>query len=103
MSEDAIPILHVWQQDCHHGEAFIFGNLAALKQLRDSIDLAIRAQAGDDTTSFFQNDGEGYSICIRSASEAWLNLLSSAYTDYANEATDPEREAFQAILTGRAG
>jgi hypothetical protein len=96
------PILHIWQQSCHHDEAFIFGNKEALTLLRDSINLVLGNGNADSSAEFFQKDGEGYRVVIRTASDFAMLLLPTAYTDYGNASDDYERNAFAAVISGSA-
>lgn len=59
MTDDS-AYLHLYGQEQWHGDAYIIGNTAGLKALRDAIDRALANEKGADSLSAFVNDGEGY-------------------------------------------
>lgn len=58
MSDSAY--LHLYGQGQWHGDAYIIGNTAGLKALRDAIDRALTNEEGADSLATFASDGEGY-------------------------------------------
>lgn len=63
------PTLHIYQPASHHDDAYIFGNREGLEALKRQIEAALAGQPTDEEV-FFQADGEGYSVVVRSASDA---------------------------------
>jgi hypothetical protein len=96
-----VPILHIYQPASHHDDAYIFGNRDGLEALKRQIEAALAGQPSDEE-DHFQNDGEGYSVVVRVASEAWVNLLPCAYTEWPDHGDDGQK-AFQAVASGFAG
>jgi hypothetical protein len=71
-------ILHIYSQVDWHDEAYIVGNPAGLKALRDAIDEALSDRVG--TADAYVNDGEGFRTIIINhdkpyASEDWNKVL----------------------------
>lgn len=95
------PLLHIYQQPSHHIEACIFGTRSGLEALREAIDKAL-ADPKAEPYVFYQNDGEGYDVVIKSVKPAWFDALPNSYTDFDKEFNDVEQAAMAAVFDGRA-
>ena len=73
-------LLHIIAQHTYHGEAFIAGNQAALKVLRDTIDAALNSPAKSFYSVHFCCDGEGYAVRARCENERNMALMPYGYT-----------------------
>ncbi len=92
MSKAPFGLLHIYGQECWHGEASIVGNATGLRALRRAISKAIAE--GKAETSECVSDGEGYSlhvVCNDSdwEDEFWTHLQMPYTEDWAR---GPERE-----------
>lgn len=76
--------LHIYGQEYWHEDAAIIGDRHGLALLRDQINRVLsgnsRIETNDDC-SFFQNDGEGYSLNVVLATDEEMQSLASAYND----------------------
>lgn len=74
-----MEILHLYQQSHWHDEAYIAGTRESLQKLRDAIDSALAT--GSAKADCFTNDGEGYSVIIRTVDQTDAESLAVPYTD----------------------
>ena len=61
--ENNLPCLHVYGQQCPHGEVWIVGNKEALEALQSAIGRALDSGCSA-TEEVFANDGEGYKVSV---------------------------------------
>ena len=81
-------LLHIHGQEAHHDDAFIVGNHAGLKALREAVDLALAFDTGASEVE--AGDGEGYYvIAMRVEADADWNAAGMPYTaDHARDNRD---------------
>lgn len=76
--------LHIYGQFAQHSDAHIAGDRTSLLRLRDLIDHVLGKEEYDEVSvegmNFFTNDGEGYSVYVRSFPEEIMDKLSVPYT-----------------------
>lgn len=71
--------LHLYPQAQWHDEAYVIGTRESLLKLRDAIDSALAT--GSAKADCFTNDGEGYSVIIRTVGQVDAEALAVPYTD----------------------
>ena len=72
-------ILHIYAQSYWHDDATIAGTKSSLEALRDAINVALTN--GNSICPSMANDGEGYSIFIRTMSDTEADRMAAPYTD----------------------
>ncbi|MDQ0245320.1 hypothetical protein J2S09_002897 [Bacillus fengqiuensis] len=92
--EAASPLCHIYGQQMWHDDAFIVGNVTALRELKDAIESALKY--GESKATLFPSDGEGYHLyisCLDSECEDkdWQDL-QLPYHDRECYVPDNERE-----------
>lgn len=91
------PYLHVFAQFTHHAEARIVGSKKGLDALADAIAIALKD--GDALSEpVFVNDGEGFRVEVKCASDAEVEKLDDPYysTFVSDEVTYWRDRAFKA-------
>lgn len=73
-------ILHIFGQPWEHAEAWISGDMEALKSLRDALTRAIESGKADSSEAFTR-DGEGYYVMVVPVSDETADKLVLPYTD----------------------
>lgn len=76
---DEVTWMHLYAGDGWHDDAAICGTRAALEELRDAIDDALRDGAG--VAEGFVKDGEGYFVFVHALSYEELSELAVPYTN----------------------
>lgn len=76
-----LPWCHIYAQYIWHGDAMIEGTRAALVEIRDAIDQALRTGMDAETKeSIFTRDGEGYRVVVKVRNYAYLQDATLPYT-----------------------
>lgn len=78
---ETTPNLHVFAQPFWHCPAYLVGNAAALRNLRDAIDKALNTVPGVGITDAYVIDGEGYEVVVAVVPHHTMELLATAYLD----------------------
>jgi hypothetical protein len=76
-AEKDLGTLHLYAQEQWHDEAYIVGDYAALKQLRDALDMAL--ETGRCSMLVFAADGEGYRLHVVQHETARMDRLRLPY------------------------
>lgn len=86
---DQVQWLHLYTGTGWHDDAAICGTRAALEELRNAIDDALRDGAG--VAEGFVKDGEGYFVFVHALSYEEMEALALPYTkDIAREPEDSD-------------
>ena len=99
--------LHILPQDSEHGDAFIVGTPAALRFLRDAIDVALHSGVGVVEGGTIPTDGEGYWLTIHSVAPEKMASVPLPYAEMRDETDLPgwlhgdSAEAVAALLAHR--
>lgn len=72
--------LHLYGQCANHEEAWVVGNKAGLKALRDAIDRALTSDQVEGASQYAV-DGEGYKVLVLPLSTEGMADLKLPYTD----------------------
>lgn len=72
---------HIYAQSQWHDEAFIVGDVLALTQLRDALNVAL--ETGRSSALVFAADGEGYRLHVVRHETARMDRMRLPYSDWA--------------------
>jgi hypothetical protein len=91
MDYNDAKLVQIYAQQCHHGSSYIVGNLQGLKELRDTIDEAIKN--GQSETLLCPSDNELYDVHVKMLHSDEVNKIELIQMPY-TEQFGPKNENF---------